>query len=384
MAKPRLVALLAFVSLFNTLFVTAVPAQQLPRFLLRSAPELQMPGAHENEIVWGVDGNSPAERDAAGRLIIFNSWGYPWRSIGANLFQMATSERITIFNREAIEGGLWLEATYRDADGTIFGWFHNEISAGCDNGFLAVPRIRQMVSRDQGLSWEDFGVIIEAPADSLICDTPNMYFAGGHGDFSVLYDAATQHFYFYFTTYNQQREEQGIGIARLAYQDRYDPVGKAWKWDGVGWREPGQRGHVKPIFPPVTDWHQPNVDAYWGPALHYNTYLRQYVMLLNRASNPEWAAEGIYISFNRDLGNPNGWSELQRLLLEMDSPSLAYPQVIGLEANGTDKIAGQVSRLFLLGQSFWELVFEEGAPIPSRQPGSPSNQSPPQRTSVRP
>lgn len=383
MAKLCLVTLLAFVSLFNPWCVTTVAAQPLPRFYLRPAPELLMPGAHENDIAWGVDGNSPAERDAAGRLLIFNSWGYPWRSSGANLFQMAASERVTIFNRGVIEGGLWLEATYRDVAGVIFGWFHNEISAGCDNAFLAVPRIRQMVSRDGGLSWEDFGVVIEAPTDSLICDTPNMYFAGGHGDFSVLYDAATQYFYFYFTTYNQQREEQGIGIARLPYHARYSPVGNVWKWDGSAWREPGQQGRVKPIFQPATDWHQPDVDAYWGPALHYNTYLRQYVMLLNRASDPQWAAEGVYISFNRDLSNPDGWSAPQRLPLEMDSPAQAYPQVIGLEANGTDKLAGKVSRFFLLGQSSWELVFEAGAPAPSRQPGSPGNQ-PPQRTTARP
>jgi hypothetical protein len=212
-----------------------------------------------------------------------------------------------------------------------------------------------------------------------------MYFAGGHGDFSVLYDAATRHFYFYFTTYNQQPEEQGLGIARLAYQARYNPVGNVWKWDGAAWREPGRLGRVKPIFPPASDWHQPEVDAYWGPALHYNTYLRQYVMLLNRASNPEWAAEGIYISFNRDLSNPNGWSAPQRLPLEMDSPALAYPQVIGLEANGTDKIAGQVARLFLLGQSNWEIVFGDLLQAPARQPNSSGgNQSYPQRTSVRP
>jgi hypothetical protein len=42
----------------------------------------------------------------------------------------------------------------------------------------------------------------------------------------------------------------------------------------------------------------------------------------------------------------------------MESPHLAYPQVIGLEADGTDKSAGKVARLFFWGQSFWEIVFE--------------------------
>jgi hypothetical protein len=107
-------------------------------------------------------------------------------------------------------------------------------------------------------------------------------------------------------------------------------------------------------------------------------------MLLNHAIDTGWAAEGIYISFNRDLGDPQGWSEPQRLPLEMDSPALAYPQVIGLEADGTDKTAGQVARFFLLGQSFWEIVFEEQLSVPSRSTGAPGNQQFPQRTPARP
>ncbi len=338
---------------------------------LRKAPELLMPGAHEFDAEWGVDGNSPAERDAAGRLILFNSLQFPWCSIGPDIFHMASSERVTVINREAIEGGLWLEATYRDQDGNLLGWFHNEVSAGCSNPYLAVPSIRQMISRDDGMTWEDFGVILAAPSDSLQCDTDNYFFAGGHGDFSVIFDPITQYFYFYFSTYHREQAEQGIAVARLHYEERYSPVGNVWKWYGGGWDEPGIGGHVSPIFSPASDWHEVNADAYWGPAIHYNTYLRQYVMLLNHAANEHWWTEGIYLSFNPEIGNPSGWSVLERLPLEIESPHLAYPQVIGLEGDGTDKVAGQVARLFLWGQSYWEIVFEQS--IPERKPTIPDD-----------
>jgi hypothetical protein len=369
----RQLAIFSAAQLLIALLASAAQGQAPPQFSLREAPGLLMPGAREFDVFWGVDGNSPAERDAEGRLIIFNSLQYPWRSVGANLFQMNPSERVTIIDREAIEGGLWLEATYRDTDGVMFGWFHNEVGAGCLNELLSVPRIRQMISRDDGRTWEDLGVVLEAPVDSLQCDTANFYFAGGVGDFSVIFDPATNYFYFYFSAYNRQIEEQGVAIARLHYQDRFNPVGNVWKWNNEGWDEPGIGGHVWPIFPAVSDWHQANADAYWGPAIHYNTYLRQYVMLLNRAVDTDWGTEGIYISFNADIGNPSGWSAPQRLPMEMDSPLLAYPQVIGLEADGTDKSAGQVARLFLSGQSNWEIVFGPSFSIPDRPLGNPGD-----------
>lgn len=363
MSKPRLAVFLAIAQL---LLVSSVQGQPPIQVSLRAAPELWMPGAHEFDASWGVDGNSPAERDDAGRLILFNSLQYPWRSVGADIFQMAPSERVTIIKRDEIEGGLWLEATYRDQDGTLLGWFHNEVSAGCPDSFLAIPQIRQMISRDQGQTWEDLGIVLAAPTDSAQCITANLFFAGGHGDFSVLFDAVTEQFYFYFTSYHREYAEQGIAIARLAYKDRHAPTGSVWKWSGASWDEPGVGGHVAPILQPTSDWHQVDTDAFWGPAIHFNTYLQQYVMLLNHAVNAEWGTEGIYISFNPDLSNPQRWSAPQRLPLEMESPYLAYPQVIGLEAEGTDKVAGQVARLFFWGQSYWEIVFEQPLAIPSR------------------
>src|SRR5262249_28327890 len=158
--KRCFVIFLAAAQLLGVLLAVPARGQRLPQVSLREAPELLMPGAHEFGVDWGVDGDSPAERDAEGRLLLFNSLSFPWLAAGPNIFQMGQSERVTVINREAIEGGLWVEATYRDQDGAMFGWFHNEVSAGCPNSYLALPRIRQMISFDCGGDWARVGVIV--------------------------------------------------------------------------------------------------------------------------------------------------------------------------------------------------------------------------------
>jgi hypothetical protein len=90
-------------------------------------------------------------------------------------------------------------------------------------------------------------------------------------------------------------------------------------------------------------WHDGNgaVDAFWGPSIHWNTFLERYVMLVNRARNEHDNSEGIYVSFARDVSDPRAWSAPQKLL----HGGAWYPQVAGLEARtGTDKQAAQRAR----------------------------------------
>jgi hypothetical protein len=95
-------------------------------------------------------------------------------------------------------------------------------------------------------------------------------------------------------------------------------------------------------------------------------------MLLNHAIGAGWGTEGFYISFNADLSNPAGWSEPQRLPIEPDGPAQAYPQVIGLDNDSTDTKAGQLVRLFLSGESRWELIFGQPMAIPARPADKPN------------
>jgi hypothetical protein len=138
-----------------------------------------------------------------------------------------------------------------------------------------------------------------------------------------------------------------------------------WKWHEDRWQEPGIGGHVTPIFPAARDWHQRDADVFWGPSIHWNTHLNLYVILLNRAQDANWTQEGIYVTFGADPSDSRGWSPPTKLLDRSNivrDPATEhgwYPQVLGIEKaqRETDKLAGRVARLFVHGQSRWELLF---------------------------
>ncbi|MGE3493036.1 MAG: hypothetical protein AB7N29_23765, partial [Vicinamibacterales bacterium] len=166
--------------------------------------------------------------------------------------------------------------------------------------------------------------------------------------------------------YGRDRSAQGVAVARLAWADRDAPVGRVAMWQNGVWL-PAQ--HVAgdgpeqwaypagtPLVPVSKPWHDGNAaaDAYWGPSVHWNTYLRQYVMLLNRAKNEAFANEGLYVSFSPVLDDPRAWSAPRKFLNGGDW----YPQVAGLEPGGTDKLAGQRARFFITGRSDYFIEFQ--------------------------
>jgi hypothetical protein len=265
-------------------------------------------------------------------------------------------------------GPRWIEATHRAQDGTLYMWYHNEPPL---SGGKTAPRIGEMVSTDNGLHWRDLGIIVEAPAGSNNEASANHYFVGGNGDFTVIADRENEYLYCYTSTYNKDVAEQGVAVARMRYEDRDDPVGKVFKWHNGQWTEPGLGGHVTPIFTVRTDWHRPDADAFWGPSIHWNTHLGTWVMLLNRARDKDWTQEGIYVSFNRDLGDPAGWTSPVKILdaAELEK-SKWYAQVVGLDASKreTDKLAGQTARFFVAGLSKWEITFLRPGEKPPASP----------------
>jgi len=338
---------------------------ELPRVRLREASLIQFRGANSQspDMPGECDCNNPAHWDGD-TLYVFNSAGHPWRSAGPNLFHLQTNYVRCEYNTQA-NGGRWIECTWKAEDGMLYGWYHFEPTGICPGSHpdspkmnLTAPRIGAVKSTDNGATWHDLGIVLEAPPDSLKCDTKNYYFAGGNGDFSVMLDGRRQFLYFLFSNYHKDIPEQGVAVARMLWTDRDQPVGKVWKWRGGKWEEPGIGGHVTPIFPVTTDWHRTEADAFWGPSIHWNTHLRQYVILLNRAKDRRWAQEGLYISFNVDMNKPLAWSP--PLKIPVGQQELAwYPQVVGLDKSRreTDKLAGRVARLFVRGQSRWEIVF---------------------------
>lgn len=310
---------------------------------LRPASHLQFPHV--------TDSNSPGHWDGP-RFYLFNSTGHPYRSYGSNLFQLGNTGPVTFNN--TVNGGRWMEATWRATNGTLYGWYHLEPGGLCPVTGLTAPKIGAVRSTDNGANWRDLGVVLQARTNTLKCDAQNGYFAGGNGDFCVMLDDAQQYLYLFISTYAGDVSEQGVAVARMAWSDRDAPAGKVWKWHNGDWLEPGLGGYVTPIFPATVAWERPDCEAFWGPSVHWNTYLQQYVMLLNRAQGAGWVQEGIYISYSTNLADPLNWSVPEKIL----NGGAWYPQVIGLEpGQGTDKWAGALARFFMSGVSDFEICF---------------------------
>jgi len=346
-------ATLACGAIVAVLLPGARPAADQPRATLRRAPETRMPAT--------ADSNSPAHW-SGDMLYVFNSWNHPSRSTGRDQFSFGAPLSIRFEPPDASVGNRWIEATWPDHDGTLYGWYHNEPKGLCPGSEtrtkygLTAPRIGAVRSRDNGATWEDLGFVLTAPDGSLDCHSLNGYFAGGHGDFSVALDAAREWLYIFFGNYSGDVSGQGVAVARMKWADRRAPAGKVWKRHGNAWTEPGAAGRVTPVFPARTAWQMRDTDAFWGPSVHWNTYLKRYVMLMNRSCcAPEWPQEGIYISYGADLADPAAWSPPERLLAGGEW----YPQVIGLDAGRqeTDKRAGQFARFYMRGKSVHEIVF---------------------------
>ncbi|MBM3787495.1 MAG: hypothetical protein FJW30_24320 [Acidobacteria bacterium] len=304
-----------------------------------------------------ADSNSPLHWND-GKLYVYNSDGNPLRSEGTNLNNLR-NVRAT----HMVVGQIspwWVEATFRDDDGTLYAWYHHELWDICDSAsggkYLSTPMIGAAVSRDNGFTFRNLGIVLRARPE-LNCNAENGYFAGGHGDFSVLLDRDRKFFYFLFSNYTGSPSEQGVAVARMAYGDRAEPEGKVFKYHQQAWKSDGIEGPVTPIFPVRVPWESANADAFWGPSVHFNRELGEFVMLLNRACcEPGWPAEGIYVSTNPDLSDPGRWTEPEKVL----NKGGWYPMTVGLSAGDTDKEAGGVARMYIGSDSSWEIVFRKG------------------------
>lgn len=312
--------------------------------MLHPADEADMPSQ--------VDSNSPAWR-VDGELYLFNSTGDgPVRTFGPNQFHLSTpqSAHIRLIN----QWPTWIEAVWSDPSGPLLAWYHQEHWGLCPGSRLAVPQIGLAVSWDGGLSFTDYGPILTS-GDPYDCSAQNGYIAGGYGDFSVIRDRANQYFYVLFTNYAGPVANQGICAARFSFDRRLTPTGAVMKYYNGGWTEPGIGGKVSAILPAKVSWQKANTDSFWGPAVHWNTYLNSYVMLLNRSCcTTGFPQKGIYISYSADLSDPTTWAKPVKLV---DDPGW-YPQVIGMENDGTDRIAGRRARFYIYGHSHFEIEFK--------------------------
>lgn len=352
--RVRLVTSVLIILVYLAPLLIAQSTTTTPRVEWKSAARLKLPGE--------VDSNSPAVWDRVrGQSLMFvmTSAGEPSMSVGFSLTSLTNTTPARVDPWPG--GGVWMEAVLVDEGGTWYGYYHNETgNEACGTVPKAQPRIGAARSVDYGATWESLGIVLEAPPRSYDCQTNNKYFVGGVGDLSVQLDPESQDLYIFYSEYVRAAMFQGVGVARLAWADRDDPVGKVMVWNGRTWLPPSQSRFSEtrrwiypaalPVFRVSEPWHDEDtvVEAFWGPSVHWNTYLEQYVMLLNHAKNENFDQEGIYVSYSPRLDDPRLWSEPMKIF----SGGSWYPQVMGLEIpGGSDKVAGQTARFFMGGVS---------------------------------
>jgi hypothetical protein len=345
------------------------------RVVVRDASFIRFPGVSRLDKKNAIDCNSPAHWDGD-TFYLFNSYGQPWRIATTGVLNLTPAVDIQLNGqsdgRNLEDLYIWLESTWKADDGVLYGWYHYEPDDVCKpNSHLpTAPKIGALRSRDNGANWEHLGGVLEAPPDSVRCDTKSPWDSGGHGDFTVIPDQERKYLYFYFSSYVKDPAEQGVAVARMRYEDRDSPVGKVFKWHKGKWREPGLGGRLTPFFPSRIDWHRQDADIFWGPSVHWNTHLKTFVMLLNHAVDTAMKGDGTYVSFNGNPADPGAWSAPRQIIdadqvraaTEGSHPGNAknhgwYPQVIGLGKGETDKLAGRVARLFIAGVSRLEILF---------------------------
>ena len=324
-------------------------------------PSARLVPASLIELPGDVDSSNPFVWDLVnGRreLFVITSWGgVPVQSSGSSVEQLHRGEAVAFTTHPG--HGVWMESIVTDDAGTWYGYYHHERPADeCGRPDRQLPRIGAARSSDQGRTWEDLGIVLDAPDGSAQCASTNRFVLGGVGDVSALLDANKQDVYLFFSQYSGGRERQGVAVARLAWADRDAPPGKAAIFNDGAWLPvTGSYPPGTPLERAAQPFHDgnPRADVFWGASVHWNTYLEQYVMLLNRAKDENFGTEGIYVSYSPSLSDPERWTAPHKLM----SGGEWYPQAVGIESGaGTDRLAGKRARFFLTGKSTRMIEFE--------------------------
>ncbi len=330
-----------------------------------------------------TDSNSPLVW-IGDELTLFNSVdGHPARSVGSALQTEQPDEdgeAGSVYDDD-VGSGRWLEAVIRDDDSDrLYGWYHEEVVSDCPQGERLWPQIGATLSDDDGVTWQDLGLILTPRDGTVTCDTEHPVTNGGIGDFSVILDnsvAPEDHYvHFLFSSYGGDLDEQGISFARMRWIDRDEPLdrltgeSKAIKWDGAEWNAPGIGGRSEAIFHDASQvsWTSDRNNGYWGPSVHWNADLRAFIVLMSRSGGGNYDPDGIYMTYTDSLDSPQAWAQ-PKLVIEKDQGW--YPQVVGDQSiQGTDKLAGSVARYFNMGRSTFLISFRRSTDATSSASGT--------------
>ena len=329
----------------------------LPHVELEDAPLMRLSG--------DVDSNSPAIWDRVfGRntLFVMTSFdGRPSTASGRNFAQLSRPAEAVVDPWPG--GGVWMEAVLKDDDGDLVRLLpqrerrhdvpgHRQGDAADRRGALARSRRHLGAARRRPRG--------AAPLVRLHDQQPLLRGRRRRLQRPARGDVLRTSISFTRCTC-AKTASQGVGVARLAWADRDDPRGKIMIWrSGAGCRPPrfatppANAGPTLPrrrSSPPSESWHDddPDADAFWGPSVHWNTYLGRFVMLLNRAKNAELRSGRASTFPTRRSWRIRGSG---RRPVKILNGGRWYPQVLGLEdGSGTDKTAGEWARFFMQGSS---------------------------------
>lgn len=320
---------------------------------LRSAPPVTL----HTEKFWRADGNSPVLAERHGVTVFFSDYQprgrtFRRRSGRAGIVE-GDSHLVRFIDDPDPQVGKWIESVWRDPAGALQGWYHAEEPAPCPARTLFLPHIGEAISQDDGLTWRCSGELMRAPSQQFDCDWRNGFFAGGFGDFCVVKGRSNDYLYLPFTSFLLNEDDQGIVMARFPARRPSVPAVGLQLWCADGWRKAEDGQFAKPLWRMARGWRHADPDGFWGPAVHFNEGLDAYVMLLNRTAggSADLVQEGIYISVNKAIDDPEAWSEPLKLV----QGGAWYPQVVGLEEGQGDAKAGSVGRFFMGGFSAWEI-----------------------------
>jgi hypothetical protein len=316
---------------------------------------------------WRTDGNSPVRITKDGATAFFSSYapvGHTLRRHGGTDLRFAEEPvPVKFLGDPDPHIGKWIEAIWQDPAGRLIGWYHGEQLAPRSSK-LFVPHIGTAVSEDDGFTWQCCEKVLAADATGVDCSWQNGFIAGGFGDFCVVPDRTAQNLYMFFTSYHPDERAQGVAVAHLPAGSAAHAADMVW-WSVGGWQPLGV-GLPKPLWPVRRGWRHADPDSFWGPAVHFNRSLDAYVMLLNRTAGGacDLVQEGVYVSLNPRLEEPEGWSPPIQLV----RGGAWYPEVVGLAEGDGDTLAGATARFYMAGFSAWEIEFSRPERCGIRRP----------------
>ena len=200
--------------------------ERVPTVRLVPAPKLAVPAAVDSNVAMTWD-----LVDGAWRLFAFpSSSGIPMRLEGPSLEGLQPAGALEIVGPGH---GIWFESIIPDESGAWYGYYHHEVPAfECGRPDRSIPRIGSARSLDRGVTWQDLGIVLEAPPGQrrVRLGEPlrdrrrrrrQRRARAGRRLTCLLY----------YSQYSRVPAEQGVMVARLAWADRDAPAGRVTTWN---------------------------------------------------------------------------------------------------------------------------------------------------------